>query len=88
LHDQNLVLVLLGDHQPSTTVSGPAANHEVPISLITHDPHVLLRTAAWRWQRGLLPAATAPLWPMDAFRNRFLEAFSTVPSALATPPSR
>jgi hypothetical protein len=75
LHDNNLVLILLGDHQPATTVSGVGADHEVPISFVTSDPAVLARIASWHWQDGLLPSPTAPLWPMDAFRNRFLDAF-------------
>ncbi|HKE66262.1 MAG TPA: CDP-alcohol phosphatidyltransferase family protein, partial [Micromonosporaceae bacterium] len=41
MHDNNLVLVLLGDHQPATTVSRPGANHQVPISIVAHDPSVL-----------------------------------------------
>jgi phosphatidylglycerophosphate synthase len=88
LHDHNLVLILLGDHQPATTVSGAGANHQVPISLIARDRGVLLRIAPWRWQNGLLPAPNAPLWPMDTFRNRFLNAFSTAAPSLALPPSR
>jgi len=79
LHDKNLVLILLGDHQPATTVSGAGANHEVPISFVTSDPAVLARIASWHWQDGLLPSPTAPLWPMDAFRNRFLDAFGATP---------
>jgi hypothetical protein len=88
LQDDNLVLVLLGDHQPATTVSGAGATHHVPISIVAHDPAVLGRMASWHWENGLLPSRTAPLWPMDAFRNRFLETFSTTPSSLALHPSR
>jgi len=83
LHNDNLVLVLLGDHQPATTVSGPDANHEVPISIVAHDRKVLDRIASWHWQAGLLPSPTAPVWPMDAFRNRFLTAYSTSPPKVA-----
>jgi hypothetical protein len=81
LHDDDLVLVLLGDHQPATEVSGDAATHAVPVSLVTRDPAVLDRIASWQWQPGLLPAPTAPLWPMDAFRDRFLDAFGTPPAS-------
>jgi hypothetical protein len=88
LKDDNLVLVVLGDHQPSTTVSGAGANHQVPISLVAHDPAVLARTESWHWENGLLPSPEAPSWPMDAFRNRFLAAFSTASGAGALrPPS-
>ena len=76
LHDPNLVLIMLGDHQPHTIVSGIGATHEVPISIIAHDPAVFRQIASWRWQDGLLPSLSAPLEPMDAFRNNFLKAFS------------
>ncbi len=77
LNDPNLVLVLLGDHQPHTIVSGPGADHEVPISIIARDPSVFKQIAPWHWQDGLLPGPQAPLEPMDAFRNQFLDTFST-----------
>jgi hypothetical protein len=83
LNDPNLVLVMLGDHQPHTTVSGDDANHEVPISIIARGPSVFRQMASWRWQDGLLPDDSAPLEPMDAFRNQFLNAFSTASSQAA-----
>jgi phosphatidylglycerophosphate synthase len=75
LHDPNLVLILYGDHQPHTVVSGPGATHEVPISIIARDPSVFRHIASWHWQDGLLPGPSAPNEPMDAFRNKFLAAF-------------
>jgi hypothetical protein len=77
LHDPNLVLVMLGDHQPSSTVSGHGSSHVVPISIVARDPSVFKQIASWHWQDGLLPGPSAPLEPMDAFRNQFLDAFST-----------
>jgi hypothetical protein len=52
----------------------------VPISIVARDPSVFRQIASWRWQDGLLPGPSAPLEPSDAFRNQFLDAFSTVPS--------
>jgi hypothetical protein len=75
-HDMNLVLVVLGDHQPATIVSGEGASHDVPISIIAADPAVVDRISGWGWQAGLRPAPDAPVWPMDAFRDRFLAAYS------------
>jgi phosphatidylglycerophosphate synthase len=77
LNDPNLVLILLGDHQPHSTVSGNAPNNEVPISIITRAPSVLKQISSWHWQNGLLPGPGAPLAPMDAFRNQFLNTFSS-----------
>jgi hypothetical protein len=80
-HDNNLVLILLGDHQPSTIVSGHDATHDVPITIIAHDPAVMDRISGWGWQAGMRPGPNAPVWPMDAFRNRFLTAYGAQPQA-------
>jgi hypothetical protein len=74
--DDNTVLVVLGDHQPHTIITGQGASHDVPISVIAHDPAVLRRIGGWDWQDGLLPNPQAPVWPMSAFRDRFLGAYS------------
>jgi phosphatidylglycerophosphate synthase len=84
LNDPNLVLILLGDEQPAATISGEGANHEVPISIVARDPSVFRQIASWHWQDGLLPGHSAPLEPMDAFRNQFLGAFSTASSQVAS----
>jgi len=75
LNDPNLVLVLLGDHQPATTVSGPGANHLAVMSIVACDPQVLGDVRAWNWSPGLLPPRTASTWQMDEFRDRFLSTF-------------
>jgi phosphatidylglycerophosphate synthase len=79
--DKNLVLVVLGDHQPATTVTGNDATHDVPISIIAHDPKVMDQISGWGWQAGMLPSPQAPVWPMDAFRDRFLTAFGSTPAS-------
>jgi len=73
--DDNLVLILLGDHQPATIVSGSSSGRDVPITVIARDPAVLDRISGWGWQEGLRPRPDAPVWPMDAFRDRFLSAY-------------
>ncbi len=84
-HDDNLVLVVLGDHQPATIVSGQGASHDVPITIIAHDPAVMARISGWGWQDGLRPGPEAPVWPMSAFRDRFLTAYGPAPSQAASP---
>jgi hypothetical protein len=69
------VLVVLGDHQPATVVTGQGATHDVPISVIAHDPKVMARIGSWGWEAGMLPSPQAPVWPMASFRDRFLTAF-------------
>ncbi len=78
--DDKTVVVLLGDHQPATLVSGDGAGHHVPISIIAHDPKVIDQIAGWHWQDGLHPSPDAPVWPMAAFRDRFLTAFGSSPA--------
>jgi hypothetical protein len=80
LNDPNLVLIFLGDHQPHTAVSGSGATHNVPVSIVTRSPSVLEQISSWHWQNGLMPNSGAPLEPMDAFRNQFLNTFSTKPA--------
>jgi phosphatidylglycerophosphate synthase len=78
--DKNLVMIVLGDHQPLPIVSGHNGNHVVPISIIAHDPKVLKQIGSWGWGPGLQPKQDAPVWPMSAFRNRFLTAFDSKPA--------
>jgi phosphatidylglycerophosphate synthase len=77
--DDHLVLVVVGDHQPATVVTGQGASRDVPISVIAHDPRVMDRIAGWSWDGGMVPSRGAPVWPMAAFRDRFLTAFGASP---------
>jgi len=84
LNDPNLVLILLGDEQPSAPINNVGASHVVPISIVAHDPSVFRQIASWHWQDGLIPGRNAPLEPMSRFRNQFLGAFSTASSQAAS----
>ncbi|HEY6747051.1 MAG TPA: sulfatase, partial [Mycobacteriales bacterium] len=75
--DKNLVLVFLGDHQPSPVLTGPASR-DVPITIVAA-PDVLASVAGWNWTPGLRPDPKAPVWRMDLFRNRFLTAYGSTP---------
>jgi phosphatidylglycerophosphate synthase len=79
--DDDLVVIMAGDHQPLSVVTGPDASHDVPISVLAADPAVLEAIAPWGWDDGLVPSPDAPVWPMDAFRDRFLAAFGAAPAA-------
>lgn len=73
--DDDLVMVVVGDHQPATIVSGDDAGHDVPVTLLARDPAVLQAVAGWGWAPGLRPAPDGPVWRMDSFRDRFLAAY-------------
>lgn len=74
LDDAPLVMVI-GDHQPAGFVS-QIDSRDVAIHMIG-PPEVLDHTAAWGWTTGLIPDATLPAWRMDAFRDRFITAFTS-----------
>jgi hypothetical protein len=74
--DDDLVLVLLGDHQPANIVSGQDADHDVPVTVVSRDRSVLATFERWGWQAGMDPSADAPVSRMDTFRDRFVAAFS------------
>lgn len=73
--DDDLVTIVLGDHQPNSFVTGQGAGHDVPISVIARDPAVIRRIEGWGWEDGLRPSPDAPVSPMNTFRGRFLAAF-------------
>ncbi|WP_211247309.1 hypothetical protein [Cryptosporangium arvum] len=70
------VLVFLGDHQPVPLIVGQNASWDVPITIVAKDPKVLDRIESWGWTNGIKPATDAPVWKMDAFRDKFLTAFN------------
>lgn len=73
--DENLVLVMFGDHQPLPIIVGTGASHDIPVTIIAHDEAVLDRIAGWNWEAGLKPSPAAPVWRMDEFRDKFFTAF-------------
>ena len=70
------MFVILGDHQPVGFVAGEGASFDVPVHLVSREPEVLATIDGWRWSRGMRPDASAPVWPMEAMRERFLDAFT------------
>jgi hypothetical protein len=70
------LFVIVGDHQPAWFVAGDGSSFDVPIHLLTRDPAVLDAIADWGWLPGMRPDLGAPVWPMEAFRERFLAAFA------------
>ncbi|MEU0717340.1 sulfatase [Streptomyces lavendulocolor] len=73
--DDDTVVVFLGDHQPVPTVTRDRLGRDVPVTVVARDPAVLERISDWGWQDGPKPGPDAPVWRMDAFRDRFLTAY-------------
>ncbi|MEX0741048.1 MAG: hypothetical protein WD071_17075 [Pseudohongiella sp.] len=74
--NEDLVILVLGDHQAAPFITGDTDGKDVPIHLIAHDPAVIEAIVDWQWQPGLLPDGAAPVWRMDRLRDRFIQAFS------------
>lgn len=82
--DDPPLMIVLGDHQAAGFIALDERS-DVPIHLI--GPADLLdHVADWGWTRSLIPAATAPVLPMEAMRDLLIEAFSTtLPTGAALP---
>lgn len=74
--DSNLVLLVMGDHQPMPLIAEGDSVADVMVHIISSDPAVKEAVAAWQWTPGMLPAQEAPIWRMDTVRDRFIETFS------------
>lgn len=68
------LIVVLGDHQPAVFVSGDEENRDVPVHFIG-DSATLDSIEGWSFDSGAVPGPDAPVWRMDAFRKRFVDAF-------------
>jgi hypothetical protein len=75
--DRDLVLVIVGDHQPPALVSGEDASWEVPVHVVASRPALLERLRGHGFREGLQPhrptlARMDTLMPilLDAFGNR------------------
>lgn len=77
---RKLVLIVVGDHQPLATVSGPKASWDVPVHAICDDPALLQRFVERGFVRGLLPPATT-LGPMHGLTGLLLEVFDDAGAA-------
>lgn len=74
--DPGLVVLMLGDHQPHSYVTGPDPGHQVPVTIFSRDRAVMDRVSGWDWQAGLRPGPNAPVWGMHSVRDAIFAAFS------------
>ncbi|MGE4219510.1 MAG: hypothetical protein AB7G39_08690, partial [Alphaproteobacteria bacterium] len=88
---RNMLILVLGDHQPMPVVSGDTPSHDVPVHILAGDPALLAAIDGWGWTAGLRPDGSSPVWRMDTMRAKLLEAFTpeedAVAAVRATPPS-
>ena len=73
---ENIVMIIVGDHQPAPIVSGQSATHDVPIHIIASNPALLTAIDDWHWTVGMMPTDSSPIWRMDVMREKILSAFT------------
>lgn len=81
--DSELVIVLIGDHQPIGAVTGPGAPWDVPVHVISRNPLLTARLEATGFVRGLEPPETA-LGAMSELTSILAGQFSVLPDKQAT----
>jgi hypothetical protein len=71
---QDLIMIVLGDHQPAAMVSGENASWDVPVHVIASKPALLAALQGCGFVKGTVPA-TATLGPMHRLGPTLLAAF-------------
>ncbi len=72
---ENLVLIVIGDHQPPAAVSGREASHDVPVHVIASRPGLLRHLRASGFRSSVEPGRPVA-GEMHALVPMLLEAFS------------
>ena len=75
--DRDLVLILVGDHQPPSLVSGAGASWNVPVHVIAGRSELLQRLQRHRFRPGLAPGETT-VATMHGLLPILLDAFGGV----------
>jgi hypothetical protein len=73
---RDLVMILIGDHQPASAVAGEGARWDVPVHVIASRPDVLARLEHDGFVRGMEPARGS-LGPMSRLLSMLLDAFGS-----------
>ena len=83
--DDNMLMIVVGDHQPIPFVAGDTSRPDVPIHIIASDGSVLAAMDGWGWTDGMIPGPAAPTWPMEALRGHLLATFTPGVAMTAAP---
>ena len=81
--DRDLVLVLLGDHQPAAAVAGEGASWDVPVHVVASRPAVLEALRASGFHSGATPERRS-IGPMHALLPTLLASFGTPATRVAS----
>jgi hypothetical protein len=73
---RDIVMLVIGDHQPAAAVSGEGASWDVPVHIVASRPQVLNRLLERGFRAGMSPARQ-PLSKLHQLLPTMLEAFSS-----------
>lgn len=74
--DDHTIAIVLGDHQPAPIVIGDSQAREVPVHVLSRDPHMLEPFREWGFADGMNPDRSGTVRAMSDFRGWFVETFS------------
>jgi hypothetical protein len=74
--DDDFVLILIGDHQPASNVSGEGASWDVPVHVITRAPEVIESLRRRGFLDGTTPSAR-PIARMNEVGQILLDSFAS-----------
>ena len=80
--DERTLLIVLGDHQSATIITGPDASPAVPVHVISGDPSLLQPFRNRGFVPGAWPAAETTEFGMDQFRDWLHHDFVREPRTL------
>ena len=82
--DDDALIIVLGDHQPSADVTRSSPSHEVPVHVISRDRSFIQRFVGAGYVPGMRLDKGHPARAMETFLPQLLELFSS-PRASAAP---
>jgi hypothetical protein len=75
--DDDALVIVLGDHQPSAEVTNDSPSYGVPIHVISRDRSFIERFVAAGYVPGMRARSPQPPPPMESFLPQLLEMFSS-----------
>ncbi len=83
--NDDLVMILVGDHQPPAAVSGPDAPWEVPVHVVARQTPVIDHLRARGFRGGMTPARPS-VASLHALSSILMDAFDADPATAPTSP--
>lgn len=70
--NKDTLIIVIGDHQPAASVTGPDASWAVPVHVLSHQPQILKRLEAIGFTAGIIPVLPdKPAKPTHPTANGF-----------------